>query len=420
MRTNSRVMRTTGTGAVAMALAGFLAACAGDAPGFGEEDRYRVFTPPDYADNRVYYVAAPTEEHSVLIPQEAEIAEDQKSNLVKHREPLSIIMNSVELPQDWPASISRKTIDVAVILDLATAPDGSDTSIVVWYQRGVQPGQSLNFSNLLVHFEPRWDQRTAPMFRVRVMNVTDERNAEALETLAQVRKFGGTVAALAGQPAFSPLISIATRAAGLVQANEKNSMLLDYTVQFYAGSVADDIGGAQLGALRKGSFVVLGRPVDTSRWFWRDEFKMDRRSRIVRGQNFGEVTAPLATVTVGTFESIVPKIVIERSNALTRLLQEEAAKVSLVQLEQQADALQKSISAFAKGERIYRFGVTDESDVNEVLVVINDAGTSSENRYYLIKVLNDFLQTKGYCATGKALTAYLENHGLKKGQSCGA
>ncbi|MGV8294287.1 hypothetical protein ACV36C_36140, partial [Pseudomonas aeruginosa] len=77
--------------------------------------------------------------------------------------------------------------DYAVILDIAAKDDGSNQSIVVWYQRGVQPDQSLNFSNLLVYYVQRWDERVAPSFRLSVMDVTTERNAETLRALQRAQ-----------------------------------------------------------------------------------------------------------------------------------------------------------------------------------------------------------------------------------------
>ena len=107
----------------------------------------------------------------------------EQSTVVQANAPLSIMMRSVDIPAIRDANGNKTAgidgpADYAVILDIAAKEDGSNQSIVVWYQRGVQPDQSLNFSNLLVYYVQRWDERVAPSFRLRVMDVTTERNAE--------------------------------------------------------------------------------------------------------------------------------------------------------------------------------------------------------------------------------------------------
>jgi len=394
-----------------------LAGCAQSGPGVSTLDRLRAFTPL-FADNRVYFVEAPMNDKSNLVLQGDPISSGNRSDVVAHGDPLSIIVNSVEMPQQWPKTIKSKTIDVAVILDLASAPAGGDQSIVVWYQRGVLPGQSLNFSNLLVYFEPRWDERVAPMFRVRVLNVTDERNAEALTGLERVRQSGSAIANLIASPIASPLFSIATRAAELAVLSQRNTLLLDYTVQFYSAQFTDSTTGAGLGALRRGSFVVVGRPNDTTRNFWGESFSLERRSRIISGLTSGELSVPITRVTVGTFESIVPKIVIERSNALTQLLQEQSAKVSMTQLEQHSNALNMSIKAFTTGERIRRFGISDITEASSALQLMSNPDISEEDTFFLLRSFNGFLKPSMPCSTKAKLAAYIDKHGIEKGKAC--
>lgn len=374
-----------------------LSACAGGPqPGLGEADRFRVFT-PIFSDNRVYYVAPEHEGVSSLLDPGTPLEGGEDSSLVVQKnEPLSVIVRSIEIPKDPRYRLEQRSGDYAVILDVGAAPDGGSESLVVWYQTGVKPDQSLNFANLLVYYEPRWDQRVAPLFRIRVLEVTQERNIEARRMLARVEQFSRRIGFLVANPAVSPLIGLARTAAELVLANRQNRMLLDYTVQLYSQQAVAASGSGRLGQLRRGSYMVVGRPdlksgEPVGREFWQNTFEFEPISRRVKGDKFGSVDAPLALFTVATVDTIVPKLVIERSAALTRLLTEEAPTISVEQIEEQAAALNHSIRAFVTMERVRRYG--DTGSLGDLVRFLQQSGTkerlNSEDRFFILKTLRD-------------------------------
>jgi hypothetical protein len=282
-------------------------------PGFGERDRFAINT-PTYFDNKVFYVLPKLEEDQYPLKRADQLTEDSSSR-INHGSPLSVILNSVVLPP----SQSEGTKDVAVVLEIGTASGGESAPIVAWYQRGVRADQPLNFSNLLIHFEPRWDARVAPLVRIRVVDVSSERNDEARDALAQVGALAN------GMGSFIPGTSQATvalgiKAASLVISNRSNTQLLDYTVQFYSDEAIAASNNTGLTPLRRGRILLVGRPLQQTSAYWAT-FKgsLDPATAQVFSNNQA-VSSPVVTITVSVAQSIVPAIVAQRSSYLTTLL----------------------------------------------------------------------------------------------------
>lgn len=324
-------------------------------PGFEERDRFVVHTPV-FGDNRVYYISGSGEPEKLEDSVPLELSYRPVLNdtyRVRHGEPLSIIVNSASLPKERDGS--RNLRDIALIIDVASGVDGKADSLVVWYQRGVPPDQPLNFANLLIYYEAFWDARVAPLFRIRLMDVATERNIETRTTLEQVGKFASVIGAGVPHPAVGPAIEIARKAASLVLGNEQNRMLLEYTVNFFSHEQIAAAPGAGLTPLRRGAFILLGRPPETDRSFWAGKFVFDRRLVDVLTEAPAKpVAAPFVMMTVSTADSIVPNIVALRSAALQALLA-NAAKADAAAIAQEADGLRASAWAYAKNEQLRRF-----------------------------------------------------------------
>jgi len=367
-------------------LAGVLTACADVGPQVG--DRGAVYT-PIFADNRAYFLKNASGSNQQLEPL-GSIADDSAGeSIVPRNSALSIVLRSIEIPARTADGPIRSVADYAVILDIGTSSDGSSQSLVVWYQRGVQPDQSLNFSNLLVYYEPRWDERIAPYFRVRVIEVTSERNAETRRALDRASNVASTVGILAASPLVAPLIGIAFTAAELVLANQQNRMVLDYSVQMYSSAAASQAGSGQLGVLKRGSYVVVGRPNIATRSFWTQTFTFESESRSVLG-NGQRVNVPVALITVGTFDSIVPKLVLERSAALTQMLASSSG-ATIEQVNDTAQRLNASAQAFVMGERVLRY--RNHYDIDRILgTVVPDSEIEkllgAEDNFFLLRAAN--------------------------------
>ncbi len=378
-----------------LGVVGVLAGCAGGEPTVG--DRYTAYT-PIYADNRSFYLVPGANAADVVRRLEltgvptSDQADRQLA--VPANEPLSILMRSVEIPARQDAS-GKKTAgidgpaDYAVLLDIGAKDDGSTESIVVWYQRGVQPDQSLNFSNLLVYYVPRWDERVAPYFRLRVMDVTAERNAETLRALNRAQGVVGGALNLVSNPLVSPLAGVAFTAAELVLANRRNRLVLEYSVQLYSQAAVSQSTGANLGMLKQGSYVVVGRPDGESRSFWGKALTYDTRTNQVMDGN-KPLNVPTALLSVGTFDSIVPKSVMERSVALTALLSKVGAGASIEQVGDAQARLQAALTAYLLGERLARY--RDEASLKLIVKKVGEKEFSdslgSEEAFFLLRGLN--------------------------------
>jgi hypothetical protein len=361
------------------------------------DDRFAVYT-PIFADNRVYYLKKRDASTKKQALEPLGAPQDPGEEVVPRNSPLSVILRSVEIPTSAYVDAQgrrqdnsvRDRADYAVILDIGTNADGSSQSIVVWYQRGVRTDQSLNFSNLLVYYEPRWDERVAPYFRFRVMDVTTERNAETRRALERAHNIGSSLGALGANPMVSPLIGIAFTAAELVLANRQNRMLLDYSVQLYSSSAAAQAGSGELGVLKRGSYIVVGRPNAESREFWLSNFRFQPESRILEADT-KRVQVPLGLITVGTFDSIVPTIVVERSAALTKLLTTKEGASSIEQMEKASQNLAASVGAFTLGERLTRY--RSAGDVDQILKKLSDSAfrslLGSEDEFFLVRAINN-------------------------------
>ena len=402
-------------------LAGILTAsgCSGGGPQVG--NRFTVFT-PEFADNRVYYLGAKgTDQVQPLESIGTSAAQDP--NVILQNSPISIILRSIEIPkkteadsQGWfKKSFAAKDADYAVILDIGTKADGSSNSMVVWYQRGVQPDQSLNFSNLLVYYEPRWDERVAPFFRVRVMNVTEEKNAETRKALERAKNIAGPIGVMAANPIVTPLIGISFTAAELVFANKNNKMLLDYSIQLYS-SYSSFESGMELGTLKRGSYVVVGRPPSESRDFWKGGLSFDPESRVLLKDN-KPVNVPVASLTVGTFESIVPTIVMERSTELTALLSSNGTGSTIEKIEDANNRLSASVEAFAATEKIRRY--RSQWDVEAILKKMElDPGfksrLGSDDVYFVLRAASKCFGVKQFASVKEAIDYRVEH----KNESC--
>lgn len=385
------------------------------------DDPFTAFT-PIFADNRVYHAkAANAAGLQKLDPLGASLAANEVA--IPRNSPLSVIMRSVEIPAAFETdaagqrhkSAIHEPADYAVILDVGANVDGSNKSIVVWYQRGVQPDQSLNFSNLLVYYEARWDERIAPSFRVRVMDVTKERNAETRRSLERAQSISSSLGAMASNPAVTPLIGIAYTAADLVFANVKNQLVLDYSVQLYSSAAVAKAGSGELGVLKRGSYIVVGRPAYEARSFWKKDFSYDSiTNSLMAGSD--RVNVPTAAITVGTFESIVPANVMARSAALTTLLASNGTKSTIEQIDDTSKRFAASVEAFTRGEKINRY--RNHYDVDRVLERLQDEefikSIGVDDQFFILRAISECFKLDKAFASIKEAEIYRQANQNKK------
>lgn len=327
--------------------------CADLSPGFRERDSFVVNT-PEYADNRVFYMSKrkPEAKLDAPIPLLNSVELGQSASYLSRNSPLSVVLNTVSLPREEKSVLSR-TKDIAVIIDLAAASDGSGKSLVAWYQRGVRPDQNLNFANLLLFYQEAWDDRAAPLVRIRVMDVTAERNLEMRTALAEVAKFQGVIGAAIPNPVINPIFEIGTKAASLVLASQQNKVLLEYTAQFYSKAQIEGAPSADLTPLQEGRFILLGKK-DGDRSYWRQRFTYDPiQLDIIEGSTSRPVSAPFVVVTVASFEAVVPTSVAAKSAYLQKLLS-DTQQSNIDQARIEVALLKGGVEAVFVSERLRR------------------------------------------------------------------
>lgn len=296
-----------------------------------------------------------------LNPTLDEITDAYESQLVKHNDPLAIIVNSVRLPAD-----GRGRRDIAVVLDVESSTEIDRQQLVVFYQRDVPEGHALNFADLLVYFDPDWDSTNPVEFRLRVIDVMSERNERVRRTLERADSLVSSMEGLVPHPAI-PGIEVAIEAARMILTNRNNRILLDYVVQFHSLATFEGSNAADMGLLRRGSWLVIGRPNDTDDRFWsRSIFKQRHTDELIAGPLTPDSTAtgerlpvPSFEVTISTADVQVPRSVLDRSEQLTALLATRG-KDDPDSLESAMSSLQFSIRAYAADRRLKKYRTLDD------------------------------------------------------------
>ena len=267
---------------------------------------------------------------------------------VENGEPVTIVINKAYIPADVAGSRLDQTRDIAVLVDLGFQP-GKEEFIAVWYQRDVPVNEELSFSSIPVYSLDAWNSDAPPRFRVRLVDVTAERNKRTAELLALSSQVAGSVISLAGTPAAGVAVNIATESAKLVLANDNNRNLVDYEFYFFSAGQLAEAGGAPLALFRKGAMVVTGRPREADETFWDRPLQYDHsRKRLqawaadAAGQR---VDSPYVLASVLTAETLISNLVKQRSALITKILTDSAPAVQadLAGLRRNAEELLRSL-----------------------------------------------------------------------------
>ncbi|MEM7203857.1 MAG: hypothetical protein AAF628_26575 [Planctomycetota bacterium] len=362
---------------------------------------YPVNTPKTYSENKAFFVERLSSadqfsrelvgfSHLYEVNPEVERADD----VISHNDPISVVLQGVRVPED----IGSGTRDIAVVLDIETANDRGTTTLIAFYQRDVPAGQMLNFNNLLVYAEPQWDSRHAPYFRVRILDVKAERNRRSAVLLQQVSNLSAAIGGTIPHPVI-PLVQTAIDAASLVLSNQRNEVILDYQIQFYGANHRGAAGGATLGALLAGQWVVMGRARGASSDFWRETYYLDRKTDQIlyrsvetaedgtEQPSFFNLPVPYVSMVLLKADAEVPRLVLDRSQSLLELLSTPAGKSDLDMLEFSAENLTRSIDAFMVERRLRRYRST--ADVQQLVdsLSAHDSGTAELNNHELQRLL---------------------------------
>jgi hypothetical protein len=267
---------------------------------------------------------------------------------VENGEPVTVVINKAYIPSDTAKGKLDKTRDIAVLIDLGFQP-GKQEFIAVWYQRDVPVNEELSFSSIPVYSLDAWNSDAPPRFRVRLVDVTAERNTRTAEMLTLASQISGSVISLVGTPASGMAVEIATHAARLVLANQKNTNLVDYEFYFFSEGQLAEAGGAPLALFRKGAMVITGRPRGQDESFWSQPLQYDHEQKRLQHYNSEgpgkRVESPYVLASVLTAEALISNLVKQRSAYITKILTDSAPAVQadLAGLKRNAEELLKSL-----------------------------------------------------------------------------
>lgn len=338
---------------------------------------FPVNTPAFYSENKVFYVhsegADPTKQELVALQHLFKVNPAVRpDDIINHNDPLSVILSGVRIPEDGDF---RGTRDIAVVLDIHTGASRGLTSLIVFYQRDVRPGQMLNFNNLLVYADPVWDSATPPYFRLRVLDVKAERNRRTGALMNKISNLSAEIGGMVPHPAI-PIVTTAIDVATLVLSNQENISLLDYQIQFYGTQQTNNAGGAPLGPLLAGQWLAVGRGKGETSAFWRRELQLDRvTDQLVdkAHQPPANTAVPYVSMILVKADAEVPKFVLDRSEALLALLSTPAGKSEVDLLDIAKENLANSIDVFTVERRLRKYRI--KADLQDVIDKLGQNGT---------------------------------------------
>lgn len=351
-----------------------------------------VYT-PYFEDNRVFYIkserqAGEGDVHRLYPPRDllSQTVCDPSSEapdclrVPEHRDPLGVVVKSVYLPR-MPAGAPRFH-DIALIMEYSASQETSPSPpLVVWYQRNVSPGQALNFSDLVVAYTETWDDRYAPYFRFRLVDVAVERNNEIGAQLTEATKASSVLLPYVGVPLASAATASST-AAQAVLRNRRNRVLLDYTVQLYSRERAARHRNARFNILLDGRYAVFGRRLETtSPNYWSgSEFYFDEDASNVRGSATTQ-EAPIIVLAVVNDELLVPTTVLARSAELTKRLT-EASTQNAAELEALTSDLHARVKAYAAREDLFKNN--SYASIQDLIMMLGDPDTPADVKQYIL------------------------------------
>lgn len=306
--------------------------------------------------------------------------------------PLSIIVNSAWL--DIPEADRTKSHDIAVILNLETSQEQGVQQLAVWYQTDVPIGERLSFGDLLIHQTESWDEAKPVTIRLRVIDVTAERNIRTRLALNKVKELGGSVLLAAKNPLTAPLVNTAVDAAALVIAGKKNQALLDYTATFYA-KAAGGTSQIELTPLLLGRVVVVGTDkMDQQLVFDQATGSMREWANKAPG---AVLATPAVLMTVTDSELQVSPMVLQRSTYITNLINSASAG-DVAEVEKQGNDFVASLKAFATYDSLRRYRRI--GDLNSLITLLKAESTPPSVRLAFTRKLENITHCSDLSADG--------------------
>jgi hypothetical protein len=305
-------------------------------PGLFPND-VRAYSPPKYREQRalmlrpVKVAEGESMKDTWALKFAHEIQRDEyiKDLQIANGDPISVVVSDVYLPHEPDGNDAAR--DIALLLDIETSGDRKLESYALWYERGVHPGQRLGFTSLLVYSDSAWKSQSQPYFRLRVIDVSKERNQETQSALDGLSHAIGSLATFIPHPAI-PGAATAIRTAGLVLSNRANVTILDFTPQFYASTFVSEAKQSDLAIFSRGMWLVVGREPAADETFWNEPLFFHMKTGQILDSKGRARAVPYVRMVVSTFDAVVPSIVLSRSKLLFDLIADkQGASASVVE-----------------------------------------------------------------------------------------
>lgn len=350
----------------------------------------RAFTPPKYVEHRVLFAQEDNDNKDIWnLRFGYQLRNDTYTEAysIKPGSPISVVVSDVYLPRDF-----NGTKDVVVLLDIHANETRGTESYAVWYQRGVRGGQRLAFDSLLVYSDRAWSPLNPPRFTLRVIDVSTERNEETRQAFTGLNSAISGLASFVPNPAFAGAAA-AIKVAGLVLGNRANVTIIDFTPQFYSPDFIRQAGANDLPMFTQGQWLVIGRAPEGSpimqgitmpEEFWKKNLYLDRRTGVVSEKETGIAAgAPYIRMTIAAIDSTVPKVVLEHSEQLFKLLSGPTPSVNVVQAIGQQ--LTSSLTVYSVHKQFLSDRTIDS--LATLFTTLGSDGITAEDNSFLLAVV---------------------------------
>jgi hypothetical protein len=192
---------------------------------------------------------------------------------------------------------------------------------------------------------------------VRLVDVRSERNDRVNRFLNEANKLPGALSGVMPHPVL-PAVSTAIEAARLILANQNNIVLLDFQVNFFSN--AQQKGAAtDLLPLRKGEWVVVGRPMGLGSEFWQKAMYLSSRTgdlTLACDDSEKIVNTPYVSLALMQADAAIPQHILDRTQVFLQMLDSPTERKNIDSLESAFLSLESTVAAYKSERALKSYG----------------------------------------------------------------
>lgn len=291
-----------------------------------------------------------------------------------HRgDPISIIVNKIRMPRLCLLCLPYLKDDVVAMFDVDTGEGAAKQPIIVKYVRDIDNYSTMDFRDLTVYSNNRWNGLTQPYLRFRLVDLQSDDNEDMQALLSGTAQMVSSLDSIATSPALVPAINTGIAITRMLVANNANQPIVDYEFQMYDNGSVGESGDSSLTLmkLKKGMFIIMAleeakafRNIDIEQ-FWNDAYFLDMETGMViefldpvkekeggkSRMNIRVLETPVIVGSLLTASTGVPAIVKSRTQTLQEKLM-TAKNGSADDLKDAADKLKATVDAYTTSIKI--------------------------------------------------------------------